>query len=283
MPERALAGRCAYPVTVRWRAGWANKQQRLVFLNWCRMKTKVVFLSSGKGANLALALAFAKSPKSKFEVVLVLSDRECGALEIARNQGVQCNVFEPPLLFQNLKNFLDSSGADVVVTTIHKILPAWLINQFAQRFVNLHYSLLPNLAGTIGANTLRQSYGQGSIFAGPTVHFVSNELDGGEQLAQVVIPKNIFPSFESFSSAVTLAGGLALMYILSNWSFQSRGQHGAEFSYRGANLRFPAWSNIHLPTPDKKVLSEFLSIYGEKSMWPEMLEGSAENTGMRNT
>jgi hypothetical protein len=147
------------------------------------------------------------------------------------------------------------------------------VDHFPSKFVNLHYSLLPNLAGTIGENTLRSAYEQGSIFSGATVHLVSEELDAGEQLAQVVLPRTFFTSFELFSAAVTLAGGLALVATLCTWKAEGASRAGLSFSGGRSKLVFPTLSNVELPELSVIVLTDFLSIYGKKSLWPEMLEG----------
>jgi phosphoribosylglycinamide formyltransferase-1 len=70
------------------------------------------------------------------------------------------------------------------------------------RMINLHPSLLPKYRGT---QTYRRALDAGDLVHGASIHFVSEELDGGPVLAQVTIP--ILPGDDETS----LAGRLAPM------------------------------------------------------------------------
>jgi formyltetrahydrofolate deformylase len=81
---------------------------------------------------------------------------------------------------------LDDAAADVVVLARYmRVLPAWLVNDWAQRMINIHHSFLPSFAG---ARPYAQAHERGVKVIGATAHYVTPELDEGPIIAQQVLP-----------------------------------------------------------------------------------------------
>jgi len=234
------------------------------------MKTRVAFLSSGSGANLALAIAVSRLPGSDLEIVFVAADRDCGAIEIARRENVESTVFEFPQSLDAVAARLHELNVDVVVTTFHKVLPARFVGLFAYKLVNLHYSLLPNLRGTIGNETLIDSYHQNTLIAGITVHLVDETLDGGPQIAQAAVIKQRFKNFDDFAAAVTLLGAFSLISVMEKWKKIRIGSRNDPLDEPNP---MPSWviSSRPISLFDSELVLEFEKIYGKKTLWSNFL------------
>ena len=66
-----------------------------------------------------------------------------------------------------------------------RLLSAYFVEQFPQRILNIHPSLLPAFPGL---EAQRQALEHGVRFSGCTVHFVDERLDAGPIVAQAAVP-----------------------------------------------------------------------------------------------
>jgi len=66
-----------------------------------------------------------------------------------------------------------------------RIIGAEILEPFRGRMINLHPSLLPLYRGT---GTYRRAIEAGDSKHGASIHFVTEELDGGPVISQAVIP-----------------------------------------------------------------------------------------------
>ena len=66
-----------------------------------------------------------------------------------------------------------------------RVLTPGFVRRYQGRLVNIHPSLLPLFPGL---QTHRQALAAGVRIHGATVHFVSNEVDGGAIIAQAAVP-----------------------------------------------------------------------------------------------
>ena len=73
---------------------------------------------------------------------------------------------------------------DVVVLARYMlVLPAWLVEPWRERMINIHHSFLPSFAG---ARPYAQAHERGVKVIGATAHYVTAELDEGPIIAQQV-------------------------------------------------------------------------------------------------
>ena len=56
---------------------------------------RILFLASGNGGTMKFVHQAMHKMKINGEVVAILSDRECGAIDYARKQFIPCQVFKP--------------------------------------------------------------------------------------------------------------------------------------------------------------------------------------------
>jgi phosphoribosylglycinamide formyltransferase-1 len=65
-----------------------------------------------------------------------------------------------------------------------RLLSAWFVQQFPQRILNIHPSLLPAFPGL---EAQQQAFAYGVKVSGCTVHFVDEELDHGAIIVQKTV------------------------------------------------------------------------------------------------
>jgi phosphoribosylglycinamide formyltransferase-1 len=152
----------------------------------------VVVLISGRGTNL-LAIQAAAATGLPIEVRAVLSDRPTApGLERARALGIPAAALAPAEYADRaahdlaLAERIDGyAPALVVLAGYMRILSPAFVRRYAGRLLNIHPSLLPKYPGL---HTHRRALEAGDTQHGATVHFVTDELDGGPPVARVVVP-----------------------------------------------------------------------------------------------
>lgn len=147
----------------------------------------VVVLISGNGNNLQ-ALIDASS-NSGYTISHVISNNpDAFGLERAQRCGIASTVlnhrnFGTRGEFDSaLQQAIDDQSPDLVVLAgFMRILGPELVKNFSGRMLNIHPSLLPKYPGI---NTHQRALDAGDREHGATVHFVTEELDGGPSIAQ---------------------------------------------------------------------------------------------------
>ena len=149
----------------------------------------VAVMISGSGTNLQAILDAADAGAIPIRVHAVLSDVP-GAfgLERARQAGVAAECL-PAADFSDRHAFDRALGQRleqlapglVVLAGFMRILSAPLVRAWAGRMLNIHPSLLPAYRGL---HTHRRVLEAGERQHGTSVHFVTEELDGGPLIAQ---------------------------------------------------------------------------------------------------
>ena len=156
---------------------------------------EVVVLTSGGGGNLR-AILQSRNHLMLYRVVKVLSDRECGALNVAKEFGVPLEIFNP-LNPQSYFESIPESINLVVLAGYMPIVPEEVCFRFTRRIINTHPSLLPKYGGKgmYGIHVHDAVIGGLEKITGCTVHYVSSEIDTGEIIEQskIIIPSHIKP------------------------------------------------------------------------------------------
>lgn len=154
---------------------------------------RIVVLISGSGSNMqAIAEACAKKELDG-EIVAVISNRpEVMGLQRAKEFDIATDVVdhtEFPTREEfdvNLIRAIDEHTPDLVVLAgFMRILTSDFVRRYKGKMLNIHPSLLPKYKGL---NTHQRALDAGDKEAGVTVHFVSEDLDGGANIIQAVVP-----------------------------------------------------------------------------------------------
>jgi len=152
---------------------------------------KLIFLVSGNGGNLKFIDKCIKLKLLKDIDLSVIADRECGALKYARENNILNFKVKYKKTYTNeLSKALNEINPDYIVTNIHKIIDELTVNKYNGKMINLHYSLLPSFGGEIGVKPIEKAFEKKCMFIGSTLHYINEEVDAGEIIAQATIPNN---------------------------------------------------------------------------------------------
>jgi phosphoribosylaminoimidazolecarboxamide formyltransferase / IMP cyclohydrolase len=148
--------------------------------------TRLAIGVSGAGSNLrALATAAEGLPLTIGEVVMVFADRECPAVEWAREHGLD-TALVPGSDDAVLGSVLAGAGAETVVLAGYmRVIGPTVLAAYPGRILNVHPSLLPAFPG---AHAVRDALAHGVKVTGVTVHLVDESLDGGPIVVQEAVP-----------------------------------------------------------------------------------------------
>ncbi len=148
---------------------------------------RVGILTSSSGGLLKAVIEARQAKKLFVDIVKVLSDRNCPALEIAKNYGLDAVVIEHKTRIERDREFLSILqylDIDYIfLCGYFKILSAEFIQAFPDRIINSHPSLLPEFPG-IDTDVYRQVLEAQKEYTGVTVHLVDEQVDHGRILGQ---------------------------------------------------------------------------------------------------
>lgn len=148
-------------------------------------------LGSGKGSNCRAILESIRSGALAAEARLVISDVfDAPILDIAREFSIP-NAYLPPGGFRTrlepqaevdlVRMLRDASVELIALAGFMRVLKAPMLNAFPRRIINIHPSLLPKFPGL---EAWRQALEAGEKVTGCTVHYVDEEIDHGDVIAQ---------------------------------------------------------------------------------------------------
>jgi phosphoribosylglycinamide formyltransferase-1 len=148
----------------------------------------VVVLISGSGTNLQ-AIIDRAATDLPIEIRAVISNRPgVYGLQRAMDAGIETRVLEHTTfadresydraLIELIDNFKPGL---VALAGFMRILTPAFVHHYAGRLFNIHPSLLPKYRGL---HTHQRALDAGDTLSGATIHFVTEELDGGPRIVQ---------------------------------------------------------------------------------------------------
>ena len=164
----------------------------------------VVVLLSGTGSNLQALIDSDDVKGSPATLRAVISNRaDAYGLQRAKDAGISTRVLDHTA-FEGREAFdaalievIDTFKPHLVILAgFMRILSADFVRHYQGRLLNIHPSLLPKYKGL---HTHQRALDAGDREHGCSVHFVTEELDGGPLVVQAVVP------VESDDSAHSLA------------------------------------------------------------------------------
>lgn len=154
----------------------------------------IVVLISGSGSNLqAIIDACSAGLIKNSQITAVISNKENAyGLERARNANIEAIHIAPNQYADReqydeaLADCIEQFKPDVVILAgFMRILSADFVRRFKGKMLNIHPSLLPKYPGL---NTHQRAMDAGDDVHGTSVHFVTEELDGGPVILQARVP-----------------------------------------------------------------------------------------------
>ena len=152
----------------------------------------VVVLLSGTGSNLQALIDSDDVKASPANIRAVISNRaDAYGLQRAKDAGIDTRVLDHTA-FEGREAFdaalievIDTFNPQLVVLAgFMRILSAGFVRHYQGRLLNIHPSLLPKYKGL---HTHQRALQAGDSEHGCSVHFVTEELDGGPLVVQAII------------------------------------------------------------------------------------------------
>jgi phosphoribosylglycinamide formyltransferase-1 len=156
-------------------------------------RKRVGVLISGRGSNMAALVDAARHAAYPAEIVSVVSNRpEAAGLDYARSRGIAAAAIDHRAYATReafdaaLNAHLQSERLDLIACAgFMRIMTPVLLAPWAGRMINIHPSLLPLYKGL---HTHERALANGDREHGCTVHYVTEELDGGDIIMQARVP-----------------------------------------------------------------------------------------------
>lgn len=157
------------------------------------MKKRIIVLVSGNGSNLQAIINACQNNLINGKIVAVISNKpDIYSLMRAKQANIPSHVI-------NHKEFATREAFDhqlqlqieqyqpdlIVLAGYMRILTPHFVQHYSGKMLNIHPSLLPKYPGL---NTHRRAMEAGDKEHGTTVHFVTDELDGGPIILQAKVP-----------------------------------------------------------------------------------------------
>lgn len=148
---------------------------------------KIVVIASTSGSVLSKVL---RLEEVKTSIYMVVSDRNCGAIQVAKSNGLKTAIFNSKTgrdFSDKLIEFFREDKIDAFLSFYTRLLSLDFLNTFPSKVYNFHPSILPAHPGNSGfCDTIKSE----SKFIGSTLHLVDEGIDTGKPLIQSVFPYN---------------------------------------------------------------------------------------------
>ena len=151
------------------------------------MSSRTVILISGSGTNLQSFIDKVAAGELDLDLRLVFSNRpDAFGLQRAAKAGIptaciEHGGFADRVSFdQAVAAVIDDYEPELIVLAgFMRILSPWFVQHYEGKVLNIHPALLPKYPGL---NTHQRALDSGDEWHGSTVHFVTEELDGGPRI-----------------------------------------------------------------------------------------------------
>lgn len=200
----------------------------------------IVVLISGNGSNLQAIIDGCAKGFIPGKITGVIANKaNAYGLQRAQAAGIPTQVVSH-------KNYADRQSYDqalqvaiehfnaelVVLAGFMRILTPSFVAHFSGKLLNIHPSLLPKYQGL---DTHQRAIDAGDTEHGCSVHFVTEQLDGGPVILQAKVP--IFPGDDASTVAARVHEQEHLIYpLVVRWFCQNRLQQRANEAWLDGNL-----------------------------------------------
>ena len=170
---------------------------------------KLGVMCSGNGTNFENILRTC----TKDEVVLMITNkRKCGAVTRAKKFGIPCAYSTNESWI--IGEFKWARVDLIILAGYMRIISPKFVDAFPNRIINVHPSLLPKYKGL---NAIEQAFDSGDNVTGCTVHYVTEELDGGTIIKQQEVPILPDDTLESLTKAIQRIEYGLLPSVINSW------------------------------------------------------------------
>jgi phosphoribosylglycinamide formyltransferase-1 len=159
-------------------------------------KKRIGALVSGQGTNLQAIIDSIERKEIDAQIAVVISNvKDAYALERAKHHNIPAVVINHKD-FPNREAFektlieeLDKRKVDLIcLAGFLRVLTPFFVSHYQNRIMNIHPALLPAFKGLYGHHVHEAVLKSGAKFSGCSVHFVTEDVDGGPIIVQRIVP-----------------------------------------------------------------------------------------------
>jgi phosphoribosylglycinamide formyltransferase-1 len=174
-------------------------------------RKRVAVLISGRGSNMRALIEAAKAENYPADIAVVISNRlDAAGLAYASAAGIATVTIDHTAFGSDREAFerelhreLLAHGSDLIcLAGFMRLLTPWLVQQWSDRMLNIHPSLLPAFKGL---HTHAAALRAGVRIHGATVHFVVPEMDSGPIVGQAAVSVRDDDTAETLADRVLAA------------------------------------------------------------------------------
>ncbi|HTF19043.1 MAG TPA: phosphoribosylglycinamide formyltransferase [Chryseolinea sp.] len=154
---------------------------------------RIAIFASGNGSNAEEIIRHFKHHQD-VEVSLLLSNSpDAYALKRAENHGIASKIFDRKIYRESTQilEWLEEAGiTHIVLAGFLWLLPAYILDRYPNRIINIHPALLPKYGGKgmYGMKVHEAVKAAGDTVSGITIHLVDAQYDEGRVVFQATCP-----------------------------------------------------------------------------------------------
>ncbi|MAJ43410.1 MAG: phosphoribosylglycinamide formyltransferase [Candidatus Marinimicrobia bacterium] len=168
----------------------------------------IAVFASGRGSNFQAIYAHIKSGKINANVRCLISNNPSApVIGFAKNNRIQTYIIDAKDdgHSKQLLEVLDKHNTQLIVLAGYmKLIQKNIVKKFHNKIINIHPSLLPSFGGKgcYGMNVHEKVFKSGVKYTGATVHYVNQNYDEGQIIAQEHISISPEDSAENIATKV---------------------------------------------------------------------------------
>lgn len=157
------------------------------------MHTNIAIFASGGGSNARKIIEHFQHSEVARVVLVVSNKRNAGVLAIAGEYGIPTEIIDRQGFYEGdgILDVLSKYGVGfIALAGFLWLVPAYLVQAYPRRIVNIHPALLPKFGGKgmYGHHVHEAVKASGERESGPTIHWVNEHYDEGDILFQARCP-----------------------------------------------------------------------------------------------
>ncbi|WP_185878010.1 formyltransferase family protein [Blattabacterium cuenoti] len=169
---------------------------------------KLIFLVSGNGTNMMHIInAIKNNILDNCKIILVISDRNCKALQYAINYGIKfVSLKRDKFLYENIDRLLVKYQPNIIILSgFLSILNNIICKKWSGKIINIHPSILPKYGGKgmYGKKVHELVIKNKDKISGATVHFVTEKIDSGYIILKKIYKLSKNENVDSLSKKIS--------------------------------------------------------------------------------
>ena len=194
-------------------------------------KLKIAVLASGEGTNFQILIDLFKTKKLDIDIKLLITNNEnAGCIKRAIKSRIPFfkideNKFENKKEFEKeiIKILKENDIELIVMAGWMKIVSENFVNNFENKIINIHPSLLPSFKGK---SPISDALKNKCLITGCSVHFVDKEIDNGKLIMQAAICIDSKDNIDSLTKKIHEIEHIILPFAVSEAGLKVRNNYG---------------------------------------------------------